>query len=80
MAKKSKSPNEGLGKFALWQWGLTCIFGGIVANFVSPLVMSTPANTAAARGQAFGRGLATLLAIIAGIVLIVMHFVRRNRG
>jgi hypothetical protein len=34
---------------------------------------------AAARGQAFGRGLATLLAVMAGVVLIIMHFVNRKR-
>ncbi|HUG89558.1 MAG TPA: hypothetical protein VML55_01910 [Planctomycetaceae bacterium] len=55
------------------------IFAGLVANLVMGL-LPPPSGSAAARGQAFGRGAATLVALIAGVVLIVMHFMRKRRS
>ena len=74
----SKRPGSPLQRFTLWQWGLLVIFGGIMANLLTGL-MPPPGDSAAARGQAFGRGAATLIAVVAGVVLIVMHFVRHKR-
>jgi hypothetical protein len=64
----------------LWQWGLLVIIAGLVANMFMGLMPAPSGGSAAARGQAFGRGVATVLAIIAGLVLIIMHFVRRKPG
>ena len=80
MAQKPESPWDRLKGVALWQWGLFCITGGVVANVVVMAQQSpTGPLTAEQRGQAFGRGLATLLFIITGVVLIILHFVRRKR-
>jgi dipeptide/tripeptide permease len=78
MAKKRKSTRNNLKNFTLWQWGLTLIFAGIVANVVTGM-MATPGTSAAARGQAFGRLLVTVVAVVAGIVMIVLHVVRKRR-
>jgi hypothetical protein len=78
MTKKSETPLERLKKIALWQWGLILIGAGVAANLVSGL--GPPAGgAAAARGQALGRGVATLCFVVAGVVLIVLHFVRRKK-
>jgi hypothetical protein len=85
MGKKSKSdetPMERLRNISKLQLGAMCIFGGIAANIIMPMIMRmgpAPANSAAARGQAFGAAAAALLFIITGIVLIILHFVGRKR-
>jgi hypothetical protein len=85
MGKKSKSdetPMERLKNITKLQLGSLCIIGGIAANILMPMIMRMgppPANSAAARGQAFGSAVASLLFIIAGIVLIILHFVGRKR-
>jgi hypothetical protein len=51
-----------------------------MANVVMMAVQSPAGRTTAQqRGAALGRGVATLLFIIAGVVLIILHFVRRKR-
>lgn len=77
--KKSTSRKEGWARFPLWQRGLFLIVIGPVSNQVASLVMPAPANSAAASGQAFGRGLVAVVCVIAGVVMIAMHFVRRGR-
>jgi len=47
----------------------------MLQSAVDPL---TPPLSNAERGEAFGRGLVTALAVITGIVLIIMHFLRRK--
>jgi polyferredoxin len=67
----------------LWQWGLLLLIAGLIANLavgmLLPKLAPAPAGSDAAWGQAFGRGLVTVLAVLAGLVLIVLHFVRRKR-
>ncbi len=77
MAKK-KSRKQGPQQIALWQWGLIVITAGVVANMALGF-LPPPGNSAAAQGQAFGRGLVTVLAVLTGLVLIVVHFVRGRR-
>jgi len=73
---KSKSPSK---RLALWQLGLLLIIVGPLAyTFLSLIWPLEPPLTNEQRGQAFGRGVASVLAIIAGIVMIVVHFVRRK--
>lgn len=81
MGKKKKRPESGmdrLKRLALWQWGLITIFAGVLANVVMSF-QAPSGGSAAARGAALGRGVATMLFVIAGVVLIVMHFVRSKR-
>lgn len=78
MSKKPITPMERLKNVALWQWGLLLIFAGVFANIASGLHAS-PGGSAAARAEALGRGLGTLLFVIAGVVMIVMHFIRPKR-
>jgi hypothetical protein len=82
MGKKSASRKRSNGGIALWQAGLLLIIGGAVANVFSPMIMGLlppPGNHDEAMGRAFGRGLATVMCIIIGVVLIVVHFVRRRK-
>lgn len=79
MSKPPDSPLERLRKFPLAAWGGLCIFGGLMAGLITPLVMP-PQTGAAARGAAVGRGLATLMFVVTGVVLIVLHFVRGGGG
>ena len=78
MRKQSESPMDRLKKVALWQWGVIVICAGVAANVFGSL-RASPGGSAAARGEALGRGVATLLFVIAGVVLIILHFVRRSR-
>jgi hypothetical protein len=81
MGKKSKSdetPMDRLRNIPKWQWGMIFIMAGIGANLVMQL-RPTPANTAEARGAALGAAAASLVFIIAGIVMIILHFVRDKR-
>ena len=79
MSKKRNSPRQGLGIYPLWLWGLIVIVAGVAANVVMSNLQLFPEGSDAARGEAFGAGVTVLLAIIAGVVLIIMHFVRRKR-
>ncbi len=79
LRKNPEPPPQGLKAVALWQWGLLFIIAGLLANQVAGFVMPAAGNSAEARGQAFGRGLAALLFVIAGVVMIVLHFARRER-
>jgi len=80
MSKKTKSPTENSKRINQWQLGLLLILAGPLANSVlttfEPLV---PPLTNAQRGQAFGRGLASVVFVVAGVVLVVRHFVQRKR-
>jgi len=75
---KKKSPETGMDRLKalpLWQWGAIFIFAGMVANFVVEL-QSPPANSAAARGQAFGRGAVTLIFVVIGFGMILRDVLR----
>ncbi len=76
-ARPSK-PTNPLQVFALWQWGLLCIVAGPSASIFMG-IMGPSGNTAEARGAALGRGLAAVVFIIVGIVLILVHSLRSKR-
>ncbi|XZE52100.1 hypothetical protein SH139x_003782 [Planctomycetaceae bacterium SH139] len=78
MSKKQDTPIERLKNVALWQWGLLLIIAGVLANVAMGL-QASPAGSAAARGEAVGRAVFTLLAVMAGVVLIAINFVRQKR-
>jgi hypothetical protein len=78
MHKKPESGMDRLKKFALWQWGLIVIMAGVISNLLMRL--TPPSGDAAAqRAVVLGRGVASLLFLVVGLVLIVLHFARRNR-
>ena len=81
MTQKPESPKDRLKRLPLWLWGLLCIVGGTLANSVAIITGHAPKPplTDAQRGEAFGRGLATFVFVIVGVVLIILHFVRRKR-
>lgn len=74
-----ETPVERLKAVALWQWGGLCIVAGLLANQVGGMLSTARANSAAARGETLGRGVAALIFVIVGVVLIIMHFARRKR-
>lgn len=74
-----KKKPEGFMSMPLWQKGLFLILIGPLANMASGFVFPIVGNSDAARGQRFGQGLVTVLCVIAGVVLVILHFVRGNR-
>lgn len=77
--KKQSTPSERLRAIALWQWGLLLIVAGLLSNQVTSIIMPITGTSAEARSQALGRGLGSLVFVIAGLVLIIVHFVKRRR-
>ncbi|MDZ4685961.1 MAG: hypothetical protein SH850_12910 [Planctomycetaceae bacterium] len=79
MSKKRNSSSQS-NTLALWQLGSLLMVAGplsyIFLDIVWPL---TPPLTNEQRGQAFGRGLVSVLSVIAGGVMVGLHFVRRKR-
>ena len=78
MAKKQETGLDRLKKLALWQWGLIVIFSGLLSNVVMGMQASNASSSAARRGAEMGRGVATLFFIVVGVILIVLHFVKRK--
>lgn len=74
-----RKKREGFLSLPLWQKGLFLMLIGPLANLVSSFVFPIVGTSEAARGQRFGQGLVTLLCVIAGVVLVILHFVRGNR-
>lgn len=61
-------------------WGAMLIFGGVFSNLFMTLAMSTRnMRRAEERAARLGSGVAAGLLILIGIVLIVVHFVRKKR-
>jgi hypothetical protein len=82
MSKKPARSRKPEPRVALWQVGVLLMIGAGVANVLGPHVMRLlppPADHNEAMGRAFGQGLATVVCMIAGLALIVIHFVRRSR-
>ena len=80
MAPKSDSFIDRMKKQPLSFWGGLCLFAGIFSVLAMNLMidaanMRRTEERAAQLGGAIGGGLSVLL----GIVLLVLHFVRRNR-
>jgi len=67
-------------KQPLWVWGALLIGGGVFANLVLTAMRPPGPLTQAQRAEMLGQGVATLAAIVTGVVLIVVHFVRSKRG
>ena len=78
-AKKPDSPKDRLKAIPLWQWGVITILAGMLSNMVLGMAGSGGGSSAQQRAEALGRATATGLCVVAGIVLIVMHFVRSRK-
>ncbi len=74
--------NHPFKKAPLLTWGIICLCGAVVTasltQFVLPMVMPKPRNSAEAMGAAFGQAAALILIAVVGVVLIVMHFVKQR--
>jgi hypothetical protein len=77
-SKKQETGMDRLKKVPLWQWGAIAIFAGIISYLVMGMQAPAGGTTAARRGAEMGRAMASLIFIIAGGVMIAMHF-RRNQ-
>jgi len=71
----SETGDRQVKQFPLWFWGFLCIFGGAMSKLVGDLVMKPPKTKAEAMGRATGQ----LIFIAIGVILIVVHFIRRTR-
>lgn len=79
MPQNPESPSRFPQHLTLWQWGLFLIIFGLLANqMLTALMPLTPPLTNAQQGEAFGRGVGTFLSVMTGVVLIIVHFVRRR--
>lgn len=79
MSEKPDSLLNRMKRLPLWQWGLIFIFASLFVGLASTMAideadMRRTQERAARLGSACGSG----LFMIAGIVLIVLHFVRRK--
>jgi len=69
-----------LKKVPLWQWGLLCIVSALAAQAVTVAFRSPNKGLMSLneQGQAFGQAVGVGLIVVVGIVLIVVHFVRKK--
>jgi hypothetical protein len=67
-------------KLPLWQWGVICLFAAAFSS-MSPVLMAQGGKLSRAQERAAQMGAACAGALIAlvGIVLIILHFVKRRR-
>lgn len=73
MPKNDESFRDRLSKFTLAHWGGLCMFGGGMAGVIGTM---QPAKN---RAELLGRGVAVAIFWVIGLVLVVLHFVRRGR-
>jgi len=74
MPKKEESFRDRMRQITLLHWGAFCMLGG---GFASVIGMMQPAKN---RAELLGRGVGVLIFWLAGIALVILHFVRRSRG
>ena len=81
MVDRSEPLLTRMKKLPLWQWGSICIFSALFVS-MSRALMSQSSNMTRAQERAsqIGTASASLLFVFVGIVLIVMHFVRRPKA
>ncbi len=76
---KKRASSSKSNSFPLLQVGLLLIAAGPLAYlFLATIWPLEPPLTNEQRGQAFGRGLVSVLSLVAGVVMVVLHFVRKR--
>ena len=82
MQKKEEQPDsliERMKQLPLWQWGGLFIFGAVLSNLTSQMMINAgDMSRAEAKATQMGAAAGSLLLIVVGIVLIVVHFVKRK--
>ena len=64
-----------------WFWGYCFIFGGIFANLaMTLLIQSGELRRSLARESQLGAAIGGGILILVGIVIIILHFVRKRKG
>ena len=80
MPDKQEPLLEKMKKMPLWQWGGITIFAGMISNLTMKLMIQAgDMSRREAQAAQMGGAIACGLFIIIGIVLIVMHFVRKRK-
>ncbi|MBC7821668.1 MAG: hypothetical protein IAG10_32685 [Planctomycetaceae bacterium] len=74
MPKDNETFRDRMRQITLLQWGAFCMLGG---GFAGVMSMMQPAKD---RAELLGRGIGAGIFWVAGIVLVILHFVRRGRG
>lgn len=74
MPKNDESFRDRLRKFTLLHWGGICMFA---SGFTGVIMTMQPAKN---RAELLGRGIGVALGWVVGIVLVILHFVRRGRS
>ena len=67
-------------KWSLGMWGFILICSGPIAFVLLPYDRPPGPLTDDQRAQMMGHGLGTLLPLVVGVVLVVIHLVRRKKG
>lgn len=67
-------------KMPLWQWGLLCIVSALAAQAVTTAFRGPRRGPISMNQQAqeFGQAVGVGLIVVVGIVLIIVHFVRKK--
>ncbi|MDP6117469.1 MAG: hypothetical protein QF437_14940 [Planctomycetota bacterium] len=80
MSERQDSIIERMKKMPLWQWGCCFIFGAMFSNMAAVLmIQSGKMRRAQEKATQLGVACAGGLLLLFGIVLIVMHFVKRRK-
>ncbi len=74
MPKNEESFRDRMRQFTLLHWGGLCMFA---SGFTGLIMTMQPAKN---RAELLGRGIGVALGWVVGIVLVILHFVRRSRG
>lgn len=75
MPKNDESFGDRMRQFTLLHWGGLCLFASVFAGLVLKTML--PAKNQA---EQLGQGVGLAFFSVVGIVLIILHFVRRGRG
>lgn len=75
MPKNDESFGDRMRQFTLLHWGGLCLLASALTGVVLKTVLP-PKNQA----EQLGQGVALALISVVGVVLIILHFVRRGRG
>lgn len=81
MDKESDSLIERMKKLPLWFYGYLFIFSAIFTNLLMiEAIDAMDMRRANERAAQIGSGIAGIILILTGIVLIILHFTRRKKN